>query len=432
MEKTQNKRSNVWNYFAQKGACVICKLCKAELVYGNSMGSMNNHLKLKHPIDHSNSSQRGQQMAMDNFVRPLVRQCPPSRVGEITDLIVDMVATDMLPLSFVDGPGFRGLMEFIEPAYNVPRRKSVTTRLEQRYNECVDKIKSELKEAHAVAITTDGWTALTTESYITITCHYIRNWTLQSVVLQTRAVDDRHTAFNLAEVLKTAADKWGICGKIVACVHDNASNITCANSHEFVEWESCPCFAHTLQLSISDGMKTANVDEVIPACNKLVAHFHHSTVATKALSKKQRRLKVPLHRLIQSCKTRWNSICEMFERLHEQRPAIFAVLGDRSVTKLADERKLALPDSHWRLIEDMIPVLKALKCATTVLSADINVTSSVIYPVVHGLQSKHLNSCDDDCPTVSEFKAAVSSSLNRRMFKGDMQRYITKFMKSSF
>lgn len=306
-------------------------------------------------------------------------------------------------------------MEFVEPGYQMPHRKAVTSRLEKRYKECAEKIKAELNEARAVAITTDGWTALTTESYITVTCHYVRQWRLKSIVLQTRSVDERHTAINLAELLNTAVDEWGLKGKVVACVHDNASNITLANTPAFVDWQSCPCFAHTLQLSILDGMRTAEVDKIVPACNKLVAHFHHSTVAMKALGEKQKLLMVPRHRLIQSCTTRWNSICAMFERLYEQRSSIAAVLSDRSVTKLADDRKLSLPDSHWRLIEDILAVLKALNCATTVLSTDMNVSSSVIYPVIHGLQTKHLIACDGDCETVAAFKAAVSTSLTRRL-----------------
>jgi len=412
----QNKRSDVWNFFEQKSANVVsCKLCNVQLVYGNSTGAMNNHLKAKHPSGTSADKAKQGQRTMETFVSPLVRRCPPSRAVEITDLLADMIATDLLPLSSVDGHGFRRLMEFVEPGYQMPHRKALTTRLEKRYKECAEKIKAELNEARAVAITTDGWTAVTTESYITVTCHYVRQWQLKSSVLQTRSVEERHTATNLAELLNTAVDEWGIKGKVVACVHDNASNITLANTPAFVDWQSCPCFAHTLQLSILDGMRTAKVDEIVPTCNKLVAHFHHSTVATKALEVKQRLLMVPKHRLIQSCTTRWNSICAMFERLYEQQSSIAAVLSDRSVTKPADDRKLSLPDSHWRLIEDILPVLKALKCATTVLSTDMNVSSSVIYPVLHGLQTKHLIACDGDCETVAAFKAAVSASLTRRL-----------------
>ena len=82
---------------------------------------------------------------------------------------------------------------------------------------------------------------------------------------------------NLSESLKAAVHDWDLDDKVTACVHDNASNIVLANSHQFVTWESVPCFAHTLQLAINDGMTLAEVDSVVEACNKLVGHFHRSS-----------------------------------------------------------------------------------------------------------------------------------------------------------
>ena len=47
------------------------------------------------------------------------------------------------------------------------------------------ELKSNLAEAVAVALTTDGWTSRATESYVTITCNYIdKEWKLRSNVLQ--------------------------------------------------------------------------------------------------------------------------------------------------------------------------------------------------------------------------------------------------------
>lgn len=242
-----------------------------------------------------------------------------------------------------------------------------------RYEECSNALKLSLQQATSVSITTDGWTSNTTESYITVTCHYIDNeWNLKSSVLQTRAYEDRHTGENLAALLKSVVEEWGLEGKILACVHDNASNIVSANSPQMVPWKSAPCFAHTLQLAINDGMRIVGVEEVVQVCNKLVSHFHHSTLASKCLEEKQKSLNLPIHRLIVSCKTRWNSIIDMFERLHSQRQAVSAVLADRRVTKLNEEKKLAIPDSSWQVIEDFIPVLKALKCATTALGTEVN------------------------------------------------------------
>lgn len=47
----------------------------------------------------------------------------------------------------------------------------------------------------------------------------------------------------------------------------------------------------------------------------------------------------------------------MFERLLEQRLAIFAVLHITAITSPSDARILELPDQVWKVIEDLVPVL---------------------------------------------------------------------------
>jgi len=106
------------------------KLCNVQLVYGNSTSAMNNHLKAKILVVRQHGKAKEGQRTMETFVSPLVRRCRPSRATEITDLLADMVATDLLPLSFVDGRGFRRLMEFLEPGYQMPYRKALTKTLE--------------------------------------------------------------------------------------------------------------------------------------------------------------------------------------------------------------------------------------------------------------------------------------------------------------
>ncbi|KAJ8342717.1 hypothetical protein SKAU_G00326450 [Synaphobranchus kaupii] len=251
-------------------------------------------------------------------------------------------------------------MECVEPDYKVPSRKTVTARMESEYEKMATELKWKMQRAENIAITSDGWTALTTESYLTITCHFVAEGKMVSAVLQTRAMEERHTAENLAEHLKAATQEWGLLGKVIACVHDNATNIVVAN-HRLLEWESVPCFAHTLQLAINDGFKATAISRLIGTCARLVGHFHHSTVATVALRKKQEQQELPRHKLIQPCNTRWNSVNDMLERLHEQRWAVTAVLSDRTVTKLGDAKTLELTDDNWKIIENLLPVLNSLK-----------------------------------------------------------------------
>ncbi|KAJ8358743.1 hypothetical protein SKAU_G00152680 [Synaphobranchus kaupii] len=224
----------------------------------------------------------------------------------------------------------------------------------------------------------------------------------------------RHTADNLAEKLNQAVESWRLTGQVKACVHDNVRNIVLANNPTRVSWHSVPCFAHTLQLAVNDGF-AAYLNRVVAAAGRLVKHFNHSTAATKALEAKQQQMQPPPHRLLQSCKTRWNSVCDMFGRLVEQRWAVSAVLSDRTVTRLPDARALELRDKYWQLMEDVAPVLAALKCATTVMSAETEVSIPNTYPITFSLINTHLMRVEGDSSKVAEFKSKVRPSLGERM-----------------
>lgn len=43
----------------------------------------------------------------------------------------------MLPISFVEGEGFRNLMKFVEPEFAVMSRKTITARLEKLFDDNV-------------------------------------------------------------------------------------------------------------------------------------------------------------------------------------------------------------------------------------------------------------------------------------------------------
>ncbi|XP_048054650.1 E3 SUMO-protein ligase ZBED1-like [Megalobrama amblycephala] len=336
-----------------------------------------------------------------------------------------MVVKDVLPISVVCGEGFQELLGYIEPNYEIPSRCTITRRIEACFDERKKTLKSQLESTKFVSLTTDCWTALTTESYITITCHYIdEDWQIHSAVLLTQSMPSRHTAENLSAKLIDAVETWGLNGKVSACVHDNARSIVAANSPERVNWDSVPCFAHTLQLAVNDGFNVF-VHRVIVAAGRLVRHFNHSTPACKALEAKQEQMTLPKQQLIQSVKTRWNSVCDVFGRLLEQRWAVTAVLSDNPVTRLQNARTLEMRDEYWQIMVEIAPVLETLKCATTIMSTEKNVSISNIYPITFSLLNTHLMRAEDDGHRVTEFKAKVRQSLSGRM-KVDTDDLVTK------
>ena len=101
----------------------------------------------------------------------------------------------------------------------------------------------------------------------------------------------------------------------------------------------------------------------------------------------------------------------------EQCWAVTAVLSDHTVTKIQNARTLEIKDEHWQLMEDSLPVVKALKCATTVLSSETEVSISSTYPITFGLINVHLKS-DGGHSKIEAFKAELRPQLAKRMKVG--------------
>jgi len=67
-------------------------------------------------------------------------------------------------------------------------------------------------------------------------------------------------------------------------VQDNASNMNAA--FKKLGWCDVPCFVHTLQLAINNGLVVSTVMSRLAL--KLVGHFKHSLLAVTALKEKQK------------------------------------------------------------------------------------------------------------------------------------------------
>ena len=101
-----------------------------------------------------------------------------SRVNSIFGAILQFIIKDLRPFSVVQNSGFQTAVHILEPRYTTPSRQHFSDKaLLELYEQKKTELNGELADAIAVALTTDGWTSHATESYLTITCHYIdKEW----------------------------------------------------------------------------------------------------------------------------------------------------------------------------------------------------------------------------------------------------------------
>ena len=117
------------------------------------------------------------------------------------------------------------------------------------------------------ALTCDTWTALTNESYLCITCHWVDDdWLLQKRTIFFRLFEYPHTGIHIGRMIIHACREYRILNKIISISMDNASNNDAAITmlkqtlnpmlDGIIFHTRCAC--HILNLCVKEGYKYIN------------------------------------------------------------------------------------------------------------------------------------------------------------------------------
>lgn len=386
------KHSSIWNHFNEvDNVKAQCKICQNKISHkAGSTHNLHRHMRTVHPTvkiaelretsgpasdgggatgastsrgDVSTQSSRPRPTAtqssiMDQFMQ---KSMSVAKQGQIDIALAKMFATDFQPFSIVEDRGFRNYTSILNPMYTIPSRKVISKSLiPQLYESTRASVQERVKKATAVCLTTDCWTSRITTNYMSVTCHFIEDFSMSSCLLDCFEFSDRHTAENLAEELLRVAKEWHVDGKVVCCVTDNAANIT--KAVKILKWTHHPCLAHTINLIVRDALKVMKptVDKVKAA----VEYFHRSTVGAEKLKSTQRQMGMPELRPKQDCPTRWNSTFYMLKRFLESKDAIISTLA--IVSAPVDP----LTQEEWEVMEEVCRVLEPFEQVTVEISGE--------------------------------------------------------------
>ena len=388
-------RSACWDHFKKENENAICLVgqCTARIKHSGNTSNLLKHLKICHPEEYqkcipAQESRNKKSKSADSVASTskqitisetmsLSRKYPSASVRSKTldNALIEMIATDLQPISIVEDKGFLKYTSLLDPRYEPPSRRTLTRRLlPEKYQEVKKSLEQKLAEIPSLALTTDIWSSNQGMSYCCLTAHSIsKSWELESFVLETFNFNKDHTGQNIANELNRVVAEWG-SPNISCCVTDNASNMV--SGIEKAGWNHLPCFAHTLNLVVQDAINAdpalSNLKE---KCKEIVSHFHRSTKASEKLRAIQKQLNMPELKLIQDVVTRWNSTYLMLERIISQHEAITTTLCllDKAVMCLSSEEKVTISQS--------LLLLKPFFEATEDISGDKYVSISLIIPL---------------------------------------------------
>jgi len=118
-----------------------------------------------------------------------------ARKQKLDKLVAFLVAKDLQPFSVVNDKGFQDLIHTLDPKYKLPCKTTLRNKiLPSLITEVNAKLQEILEQIEYVSLTTDLWSSLAGEGYITITCHFILDGDLKTVVLETVQIEGSHTA----------------------------------------------------------------------------------------------------------------------------------------------------------------------------------------------------------------------------------------------
>ena len=171
--------SKVWKHFGfvKEGEIIsrtttTCKICKAVKPYkGGNTSNMAAHLNNFHS-DIFNAPKEGIPKVQTNLTSFLGSSKPYPKDGkmhqDLTQCMAELIVKDLVPLSTVESEEFRNLISKLNARYEVPCRQTIrNVTIPKMYAETKIKLMQDIEKHKAFGITTDCWTSVANQSYMT-------------------------------------------------------------------------------------------------------------------------------------------------------------------------------------------------------------------------------------------------------------------------
>uniref|UniRef100_A0A8D3AV34 Uncharacterized protein n=1 Tax=Scophthalmus maximus TaxID=52904 RepID=A0A8D3AV34_SCOMX len=357
---------------------------------------------------------------------------PPAPVDQkkFVDAALRMIAEDMLPLSFVEGAGFRSFMSTISPEYNKLSQRAVGLQL---YDDVERTIKPQLirdlkaslatteDNENAIHVTFDLWTGdgspPVEEPIVVVQLHFVSDsWQIRRPVVAFRHLSHKNLSTALARELEGVLLSYGVFPRNIGYILTNQSKETLTGNKLFCDYKimcssnrgepdgdemvafmsnqmsltespfselqmgtRTTCVVKTLQLVIKEALKNSRVVEnLLSQVHNVVAFFRSSAYWSEVLLKD---CNVSLCPSSSSC--RWNSMMLSLRRM-VQESVWSAVMTLLAQARIEASDPASAPPLVMVKREQVIDILSLLEPFEEVLQGN-GVTISFIIPSLIGL-----------------------------------------------
>ena len=191
----------------------------------------------------------------------------PKFQREFINSVVNFAVECGISFNALSGPAFCGMVGVlnkhsrfkVDVISRINLAKHVTKNAEELLKDITAIIKSCRGDMECVSFTSDIWTSGNSESFISLTVHWIdKEWILHRWTPFVKHFPDRHTGKLIKVKLDEMIRNLGLDSQdiIKYVVNDNAANAVLSISPDLIQ---ILCSIHTLQLSVGDTFNDASV-----------------------------------------------------------------------------------------------------------------------------------------------------------------------------
>lgn len=287
------------------------------------------------------------------------------------------------PFSIVEDEGFNLMQKRGMPDWRAISRVTARNHCVNVYEMEKKKLKALLKNVNKISLTTDCWKSKNQKiEYMVITGHWIdQNWHLQKRILNFVHIPPPRRGLEIANSIWRCLEEWGIDSKVHTISVDNASANDTAidNLKVYIRNKKkllCEgklfhvrCCAHILNLIAQDGL--SQIKEIIDIIRDSVEYVRRSDARLKVFSEIVKQLNLPDRKLIDDCRTRWNSTYEMLAAAIKFKD-VFPRFADRE-----PHFDICPTDEDWTKVQKVCSVLEVFWVATHIISGSEYPTSNL-------------------------------------------------------
>ncbi|XP_063065650.1 v-myb avian myeloblastosis viral oncogene homolog-like 2a [Engraulis encrasicolus] len=399
------------------------KVLKSKLKPSPSPHALMNDSRSSSSSSPSNASNKQQPVQQNHLTKDATK---PRK--DITEDMLQMIATDMLPMNFVEGSGFRTFMTAVAPQYTRPSMRAVGLKLYDSVEKVIKpslirKLKGCLKGAAEPAVihtTVDLWACQGMDRSAVMQLHFVdEDWNVQRPLVAFRQLKPKNLAAALAWELEAVLLSYGLfpenlgyillnrarstlsmgdlfCNyKIMCCPQRNdpeeeelvyyLDNMPTANNFfEVPHGTMWSCVATQLHSVVKEALKNSRVVEnLLAQVQNVVAFFRGNSYWNEVLGAE---CGLSLATPNSLANFRWNSVFVAIRRMAQESAwdTVISVMSQARVEAKDSSTTPPVLRARREQVVDIVGLLEPFEEAIQVLQGD-GVTFSLIIPSLIGL-----------------------------------------------